>query len=76
MYTVHVVYTFVYICTYSVIACVMYVPMCCRAGDTNVPSQLSSVDITSVLDALITALDQAGKDPDISMEEGRYSDCI
>ena len=41
-----------------------------RGGDTDVASQLSSVDIETVLCTLIKALDQAGNDADNSMEEG------
>jgi hypothetical protein len=48
----------------------MYVGDFYRGGDTGVASQLSSVDIETVLCTLIKALDQAGSDADISMEEG------
>ena len=42
----------------------------CRGGDTGVASQLSSVDIDTVLCTLIKALDQVSNDVDNSMEEG------
>ena len=44
----------------------------CRGGDSGVPSQLSSVDIASALDAIIKSLDQASDvSPDATMEEGK-----
>ena len=42
----------------------------CRGGDTGVASQLSSVDIDTVLCTLMKALDQTSNDADNSMEEG------
>ena len=38
-------------------------------GDTDVASQLSCVDVDTVLSTLIKALDQAGSDEESSMDE-------